>query len=846
MKIKKGFTLMELLAVIAILAILSIVAIPNAMKAYNRSVLKTMENQEMQASAAAELFVKDYCNDDFDNKRICPGHFLNNNYLCLSEIQEAKYIKKISYKSNECTGIIYFYDGKTPQTYLFCNGYNSKDIPNGIDPETYCNQSGEAYYNEPITSHVLNIRYNGNGGVWAGSSSLGVDSNGNVTQNGSILQQSTTYGNYVGSSGGLSDYNNSEYINFTKEGYIVPNGQEWYAINNNVKTYFNQANNTLGADAVATAGGCDLLTSDCTITLYVNWIEDTTIHNLSISYNGNGGTWAANSESPYAMNGEGMVVTKSNNAVFNQVAAYGGAVDVNSGLFNYNDENTIKFLKSGYSTMSEFEWYTINGEEKHYFNQDDNTLTAEALAASVGCNLRIHDCSVTLYVNWEKNKLFLTYNGNGGEWGNPVNDVYTANAEDGYVRYKAANEFHEANDIAAWMFEYGESMQPVIYNGGWIKFVKTGYSAIENKEYYIVNDETNTITVFHQNPGSYTAQQLAAASGCDLSVDSCMTTLYVNWASHQLHIQYNGNGGNWGSSSTIYAVDDEDFVYRISDHSRDIKNVFNNSENTAVVDASVGLHNYDNSTSIYFSKSGYTVPEGQEWCDETGTKCYSDSDLTLKISTLATQVSNCDITERDCTVELYVNWKAINPNFTCTLKQTGRKITDKVTWDSKPSTATSYQIDIKSSNPTSYSNNTSVDIGNRIFYGHIKNSSGQTAKCVLKLKGNCFGATPSIHYKGSCTCYQNSDYSGSSTNVTISDTTANTCAKYCQATDSTKPYGKGTLTVITQKKCDGRNTNYKCPGNGCYGNDKYCHVYTHGGAKCPSAYPYLTYLPRAS
>lgn len=125
---KKGFTLVELLAVIAILGIISIIAIPNVIKTMNRSTLKVMENQEMQVSTAAELYVADYCNRKLNNDYICSSHYQLDNYLCLSEIQDADYIKTVLYKKNVCKGVIVFNNGKA-KTYLYCDGYTTAGAP---------------------------------------------------------------------------------------------------------------------------------------------------------------------------------------------------------------------------------------------------------------------------------------------------------------------------------------------------------------------------------------------------------------------------------------------------------------------------------------------------------------------------------------------------------------------------------------------------------------------------------------------------------------------------------------------------------------------------------------------
>jgi type IV pilus assembly protein PilA len=54
MKIKRGFTLVELLAVIAILAILIIIALPNILKLFNEAQIKVFLQEAQNINKAAE------------------------------------------------------------------------------------------------------------------------------------------------------------------------------------------------------------------------------------------------------------------------------------------------------------------------------------------------------------------------------------------------------------------------------------------------------------------------------------------------------------------------------------------------------------------------------------------------------------------------------------------------------------------------------------------------------------------------------------------------------------------------------------------------------------------------
>lgn len=72
---KKGFTLVELLAVIAIIAILTLMAVPAVIKMYNENVIKAMHIQESEIKEAADLYIEDHCDDPIDHSVICPSSY---------------------------------------------------------------------------------------------------------------------------------------------------------------------------------------------------------------------------------------------------------------------------------------------------------------------------------------------------------------------------------------------------------------------------------------------------------------------------------------------------------------------------------------------------------------------------------------------------------------------------------------------------------------------------------------------------------------------------------------------------------------------------------------------------
>ena len=130
---KKGFTLVEILAVIAIIGMLSIMILPGVIKLFNDSIDDAMKVTENEVLDAANLYLEDFCRNPIDDthrsncvddkKELDDTHV----YFCLSSLQGREMIKDVYYKeSTPCKGIvIYEMDGykyKNPKVYLYCGG----------------------------------------------------------------------------------------------------------------------------------------------------------------------------------------------------------------------------------------------------------------------------------------------------------------------------------------------------------------------------------------------------------------------------------------------------------------------------------------------------------------------------------------------------------------------------------------------------------------------------------------------------------------------------------------------------------------------------------------------------
>lgn len=130
---KKGFTLVELIAVIAIIGVLSIMVIPRVIDLLNEANTDTMTISEHEVLDAANLYIEDYCrnpiSDDYRTMCNTDKKLIGSDkvYLCLSTLQGRKAIKEVTYDETvSCKGLVlYDYDStrnkfSNGKTYLYC------------------------------------------------------------------------------------------------------------------------------------------------------------------------------------------------------------------------------------------------------------------------------------------------------------------------------------------------------------------------------------------------------------------------------------------------------------------------------------------------------------------------------------------------------------------------------------------------------------------------------------------------------------------------------------------------------------------------------------------------------
>ena len=142
------------------------------------------------------------------------------------------------------------------------------------------------------------VRYNVNGGTISpstGTYTWTTDSTGLIYRNGSIYEQTI----YYGEPADLADYNNSNFINIDPGNLHVPAGGEWICLSgcSTANKVFNQATK------YSTNDFCDVTNANCTVTMGLRLVSDTTHPTCTLSANGSNITAEATDDSGIAYQG---------------------------------------------------------------------------------------------------------------------------------------------------------------------------------------------------------------------------------------------------------------------------------------------------------------------------------------------------------------------------------------------------------------------------------------------------------------------------------------------------------------------------------------------------------------
>ena len=130
---KKGFTLIEMLAVIIVLGVMIAIFIPNVVKVVRENNLKVYKIKEKKMIKAAEEY------SEFDKGFNPPGE--GASYITINQLVSGNYMNKVldSDSSNECSGYVKVTDNKVHgydyEACLICDEYRSNNCSNSRSVE---------------------------------------------------------------------------------------------------------------------------------------------------------------------------------------------------------------------------------------------------------------------------------------------------------------------------------------------------------------------------------------------------------------------------------------------------------------------------------------------------------------------------------------------------------------------------------------------------------------------------------------------------------------------------------------------------------------------------------------
>ena len=256
------------------------------------------------------------------------------------------------------------------------------------------------------TINKVYVVYNMNGGSWAGSTNEHLGTSGAfVTYDGA---STSIFGVNYGETLNLANWNNPDYINIKRDGYLVVADKQWCTGTNGNGTCYNHDTyyESAGTDGTAATHFCDARAASCSVTLYVNWI----IKPVRMYYHPNGGTLSSSSG-----------YTIYNNWISQDGTSY-LYHDLSSGTTNLYNFSTFELTRSGYKTVDGEEWCTAPDGSGTCFDEDINYTYEQYKSAS---SEQTNYYEVDLYAHWVQNikwRYRVTCTCHGG--GSSVSSTY--------------------------------------------------------------------------------------------------------------------------------------------------------------------------------------------------------------------------------------------------------------------------------------------------------------------------------------------------------------------------------------------------------------------------------------
>ena len=634
---RKGYTLIELLAVVVVIGLVIGLSAYGVITAYNNSKGKATIISESSIKKSASVFSEEKANDSDRWIDISSGKYfcttieelMNNGLLDKKAKLEGNNVKKYSYiviKKNKVTLVnsdprLLISDNSEEEEYKVCTG-NIKNEEIKTYPSL---DTGTSYTDEirtPFTDGEAESSITDRKCLYGDTSGI-INKEGKVVNNECVfdnLKDDTDY--YIRVC--METEKNSTMCSNTESRTTKKIKEPIITINNNVNIEYK--NDGINGEAgyyfnSMIKGTSNKDVQECTLSNNIFTCQDGNTKEIK------GFTWYKtldnNINITHTENGNGKITArtldKSNNMAeaVKEISVYkivfkkgtadtigGVATDIEK-LCTAEKSKTCSVTspsveKNGYEIIG---WNTSNSATTSSWNVN----TSKSISANS-----------TYYPITKLNTYTVSYNANGGS-GAPASQTKTTN-----------------NNLTL------SSVKPT----------RVGYT------FQGWGTSSSATTATYQPGGTYSNNK--------------SITLYAVWKINKVNIKFSTNSGTVQTSSTnasgkIYKwkQDSSGVVSRTAANGSTYSNPFFTLKYGSSTNSD-GLPNYNNSKYLNITKTGHNAISGQEW------KCLSGCTLSGKVFNQATvyKASDfCDASKGDCTVTLGVNWVA--STYTITLDSQG-------------------------------------------------------------------------------------------------------------------------------------------------------------------------------
>lgn len=183
-------------------------------------------------------------------------------------------------------------------------------------------------------------------------------------------------------------------------------------------------------------------------------------------------------------------------------------------------------FKKDYHTQTD--WNTVAG----------GTGTKYALGGTISGYSGKDGDVVTLYAQWRKNKVSISYHVNGGKMGSGSGEDYKIGTDGDIL--KGSSKLMNTGIYGELIT--GEDTVNDLYNVhavGYVTLVKTGYHTVTTSDW---NTQTDGSGKSYDSMLAYKATDFADLKDSDKSI-----VLYANWKPNNYKVRYNGNGATSGT-----------------------------------------------------------------------------------------------------------------------------------------------------------------------------------------------------------------------------------------------------------------------------------------------------------